>query len=316
MKCFYHSADLDGHCSGAIVKHFFPNTEMIGYNYGQPFPMAEISKSDLVYIVDVSLPMDQMFELRERCGRLNWIDHHISAIKEHNARCGENPIRGLRRTDRAACELVWEFLHDVKQMPEAVRLLGIYDSWRFTAEQEREIKEFQYGFRTFRDTRPEVADLFWEKFLDAEDDSFVEDIKRCGKTIFAYQLIQNEKSCRSCAFETELGISNIEQGTPNSELKTLKCIAINSNLMNSDVFKSVWDPAKYDAMLCFYWSNKGFWRVSIYSTRPEIDCSVYAKSYGGGGHKGAAGFQCSELPFALGKIADRADVSGGSKGGE
>ena len=28
--CFYHSADLDGVCSGALVKHFVPDVELVG----------------------------------------------------------------------------------------------------------------------------------------------------------------------------------------------------------------------------------------------------------------------------------------------
>lgn len=38
MKCFYHSSDLDGHCSGVIIKQKYPKCEMIGINYGQDFP--------------------------------------------------------------------------------------------------------------------------------------------------------------------------------------------------------------------------------------------------------------------------------------
>jgi nanoRNase/pAp phosphatase (c-di-AMP/oligoRNAs hydrolase) len=41
------------------------------------------------------------------------------------------------------------------------------------------------------------------------------------------------------------------------------------------------------------------WNVSLYSTKPEIDCGEIAKSFGGGGHKGAAGFQGKELPFKI-----------------
>ena len=41
------------------------------------------------------------------------------------------------------------------------------------------------------------------------------------------------------------------------------------------------------------------WTVSIYSTNKNIDCSELAKKYGGGGHKGAAGFQCENLPFSI-----------------
>jgi nanoRNase/pAp phosphatase (c-di-AMP/oligoRNAs hydrolase) len=35
--------------------------------------------------------------------------------------------------------------------------------------------------------------------------------------------------------------------------------------------------------------------VSLYSK--TVDVSEIAKKYGGGGHKGAAGFQCKKLPF-------------------
>lgn len=37
MYCFYHSKDLDGKCSGAIVKYKFPDCNMIGIDYGDKF---------------------------------------------------------------------------------------------------------------------------------------------------------------------------------------------------------------------------------------------------------------------------------------
>jgi nanoRNase/pAp phosphatase (c-di-AMP/oligoRNAs hydrolase) len=37
--------------------------------------------------------------------------------------------------------------------------------------------------------------------------------------------------------------------------------------------------------------------VSMYSEKPEVDCSVVCKKHGGGGHKGASGFTCKTLPF-------------------
>ena len=70
MKCFYHSADLDGHCSAAIVKAVCPECELIGINYGDAFPWdlfveAEERKSgsiilpakepETVYMVDFCL---------------------------------------------------------------------------------------------------------------------------------------------------------------------------------------------------------------------------------------------------------------------
>jgi nanoRNase/pAp phosphatase (c-di-AMP/oligoRNAs hydrolase) len=69
-------------------------------------------------------------------------------------------------------------------------------------------------------------------------------------------------------------------------------------MTNSQTFDSVWDPEKYDAMLTFGW-RRGQWTVSLYSVKQDVDVSEVAVKHGGGGHKGAAGFQCTELPFRL-----------------
>lgn len=307
MKCFYHSADLDGHCSGAIVKRANPECEMIGYNYGQEFPWDTIRPDEEVYMVDVSLPMDEMFALNEQCKNLIWIDHHISAINDHAEKAAKAGVElfGLRDTSEAACELVWRWFWPEKQMPHAVRFLGIYDSWRFSKMDEDVIKAFQYGMRMEKETRPEHAMDFWNELFCDGIGSKCEEIGTRGSLLWEYQLVQNEKTCRACAFETVLEYPINLDAAESTRKPALKCIAVNSNLMNSDVFRSAYDPEQHDAMLCFYRSKRGFWRCSIYSDRPDVDCSVYAKSYGGGGHKGAAGFQCNELPFALNAAAGK-----------
>ena len=67
-KCFYHSADFDGHCSGAIIKKKFDDVEMIGINYGDEFPWSDIKPDETVYMVDFSLqPFDLMIKLNKLC---------------------------------------------------------------------------------------------------------------------------------------------------------------------------------------------------------------------------------------------------------
>ena len=53
-----------------------------------------------------------------------------------------------------------------------------------------------------------------------------------------------------------------------------------------------------DALMGFFFNGKQ-WTVSLYHSqhRTDIDLSEIAKKYGGGGHRGACGFQCSKLPF-------------------
>ena len=41
------------------------------------------------------------------------------------------------------------------------------------------------------------------------------------------------------------------------------------------------------------------WSISLYTTRKDIDVGAVARNQGGGGHKGAAGFQLKQLPPEL-----------------
>lgn len=83
MICIYHNKDLDGYCSGAIVKLKYPDCKMIGYDYGQPLEL-DITGEPII-MVDVSVPMTTMKKLSQLSNhQLTWIDHHASAIKDYN----------------------------------------------------------------------------------------------------------------------------------------------------------------------------------------------------------------------------------------
>ena len=155
--CIYHSLDLDGWMSAAIVKHWWirvqnssfiqgitnknyytnPNTgedniEFIGYNYGQPIP--DLSEYYKVIMCDISFPNEIMEEIELNCAtdEFIWIDHHKSAIESVNTDIIINikdddirHINGLRDTKYAACELTWKYFFPNEPMPEIVRLLVI-----------------------------------------------------------------------------------------------------------------------------------------------------------------------------------------------
>jgi len=274
MKCFYHSADLDGHCSGAIVKYARTECELVGINYGDEFPWDTIIKNETVFMVDFALqPFSDMVRLEKMCN-LIWIDHHKSAIDEAY-KVGFLAKEQSLEIGKGACELVWKFL-SIHPVPTFVKLLAEYDVWNHS---DPRTLSFQFGMRLL-DTDPNNQYL-WESLFDVE---MVHRITEDGGTILSYTKQENEKYITACGFDTELD--------------GLRCIAINKMLTNSQVFDSVWDTQKYDAMLTFGF-RKGKWTVSLYSDKDDIDVSIIAKNRGGGGHKGASGFQCSELPFKL-----------------
>jgi len=272
--CFYHRRDLDGKCSGAIVNSKFANLQLIGIDYGDEFPWNIIKQDDLAYMVDFSLPSEDMATLNSRCN-LVWIDHHISAIKDS----GSLGIAGLQIDGKAGCELTWEFLFPDQPMPEAVRLLGRYDVWDHT---DPDTLIFQIGCKMY-DLEP--ASGLWFKLFANDKDSLAQILME-GELLNRYQALQNTDMCKSNSFEVRF--------------EGLNCIAMNGGL-GLQIFDSVWCD-KYDMMITFS-TNGEQWRVSLYQTgRENVDCSVIAKKYGGGGHKGAAGFQCKELPFSIVEI--------------
>lgn len=293
MICIYHSKDLDGYCSGAIVKRKYPDAKLVGYDYGQPFPLTdeEISGQDIV-MIDVSLPMAEMFKLSDKCKSLTWIDHHISAIKEFRAYVDGGTkigISAILEDGIAACEGGWKYFFPDEPMPTAVWLLGIYDTWRNKSEifdWDTKVMPFQYGMRMIcssAETFPQ--DLFSnEQNIDISyADAYCSKITESGKLILSYQKTQNERACKM-SFETEF--------------EGLKAICLNNGGANSQVFESVYDESKHDVMIPFVFTGK-HWTFSLYTTKNEVDCSIIAKSMGGGGHKKAAGFQLSELPEAF-----------------
>ena len=108
--------------------------------------------------------------------------------------------------------------------------------------------------------------------------------------ILEYQSEQDARRAKTLSFETTL------VGHPQ-----YRVIAVNAGPTNSKIFDTVWDEDKYDIMMPFFWYPKvNAFKVSLYTVKTDtVNCGAIAKSYGGGGHVGAAGFQCTELPFEL-----------------
>ena len=275
MKIFYHSADLDGACSGAIVKHRFSEATLHPINYGDPFPWENIVPGEGVWLVDFCLETREDMERLNEISNLIWIDHHKTSV-EAMERHGWN-FAGEVLIGQAGCELTWSYLHPEEDVPEAVRLLGRYDVWDHS---DPNTLNFQYGMKQIPDTKPDNQELWSALFTD----SGLLTVKICdnGAAILAYETRRNERYAKSTAFV--------------ADFEGLRAICINRGNTNSLVFKSVYDPAKHDLMIAFV-KRPGKWTVSLYSDKPEVDCSALALARGGGGHHGAAGFQCQELPF-------------------
>lgn len=264
MKCFYHKSDLDGHCSGAIVRRSFPEVELIGVDYKDTVDRESIDHGETVFIVDFSFSAEDMEWLHKNAD-LVWCDHHKSAIEK----CAHiEGIAGIREIGMAGCELTWVHLNPEKEIPLSVHLLGRYDVWDHV---DGRVLPFQYGMRDQSETLPDS--VIWPMIL--EDENRVVDILTHGEIILEYQSKQDARYAKGMAYE--------------ANFHGYRAIVMNKPYSNSKVFDSVYDPAKHDIMILFG-VKPGDFKYSLFCDKDEIDVSAIAVQYGGGGHKGAAGF--------------------------
>lgn len=270
MKCFFHRSDLDGHCSGAIIKIKYPECEMIGVDYDDTLEslglVGHFQTGEKIFIVDFSFGGSDMDYLNSHFD-LHWIDHHKSAIEKY-ASLGN--IKGIREIGKAGCELTWEYLHPDQSIPDAAYYLGRYDVWD---HENGNTLPFQYGMRNISDTQP--GSEIWNQLLQLQDHVLFLKILNEGKVILTYQRKQDEIHAKEMTFEVTF--------------EGLRAIALNKIFCDSKVFDSVYDPEKHDIMILFGMKGR-FWKYSLYSTKPEVNVSKLAVKYSGGGNAGAAGF--------------------------
>jgi oligoribonuclease NrnB/cAMP/cGMP phosphodiesterase (DHH superfamily) len=277
---------------------------MYPINYGDEFPWNEIKEEDEIYMVDFCLqPFDKMSDLiyyKNYNVKLHWIDHHSSAIEEYNKYISEInsylSISTSLNTQKAACELTWEYLFPDNPVPSAIKLLSLYDSWTYQGhELELMVLPFQIRMRLDNlDPKNEKSFDIWKKLFKYyfTDDSYtILSLVGEGNLILRYDDEQKRRYVNTYGFETNLSIES------NINVQNFKAIAVNLGHTNSKIFDSVWNENKYDLMITFVRRSDCKWNVSLYSTKPNINCGSIAKYFNGGGHKGAAGFQCDELPF-------------------
>ena len=289
----HHSADFDGLFCREIARKFLPDAELIGWDYGDakiPFP-----KEGQVYVLDLSPDcFDRMPDITELT-RLIWIDHHKSAIEKW-----PSEIAGYRIDGVAACRLAWQwfafnlrasalwcgpekqsFVARIVSEPLAVQLAGEYDIWD---KRNPDAETFQFGLRA---PNGGLTQEHWTELLDGDFDDgndLVDVLLEKGALLQNYQQ-QTDAGVMGRSFQLFF--------------EGLKFLALNTARCNSLTFaaKDVPDTG-HDALLGFYWNGEA-WTVSLYHARHrmDLDLSVIAVKYGGGGHRGACGFRATKLPF-------------------
>lgn len=283
MLCIYHIADHDGKGSAAVVRSKFPAAEFFGYDYGMEIPKDLIAQHHEIILCDISFPMDYMFELN-RTKDFTWIDHHVSAIRGYEEfweNHKEKQIKGLRRNGTAAIILTWEYFYPQKEIPQAIKYIGLNDVFDL---RDKNVRPFEFAVQALGANNPE--DKIWQQMINNDID--IGEMVEKGKTILSWIRARNYRLVRSISFE--------------SRYNDYKCICANIPQGGSDFYDSLDNIEEYDVRVNFYMNRQHSWSVSFYTEKDNVDVSEIAAAFGGGGHKKAAGASgLSELPEFLKK---------------
>lgn len=273
--CLYHD-DPDGCCAAAIVRRAL-GTEVVLHplEIGDPIPWGRIETSHQVVLVDYSLALEDMQRLR--AGRaLVWVDHHKTSL----ARLAEAmaAVPGERSLEAAACVLTWQTFFPDEPVPQAVTLIGDRDIWRMAHAETRAFSEGLFQ----EDISPE-NDRLWKPLLDG-DQAFGWQLIEQGQVLYAARL----KSIRDVV--GHYGFETMFEGH--------KTLVVNHR-GNGDMGEHI-RQIGYELAYCYVEvvrDGRLQTVVTLYSD--QIDVSEIARKFGGGGHRGAAGFQFirSDRPF-------------------
>lgn len=297
MKVFYHN-DNDGKAAafwihlhvGLDASDYNKNrTNFFEINYDKKFPLEIIQRDEPVWIVDFSIQPDEMQELLKITPNVIWIDHHKTAIEKYKD--FNQKIYGLRYDGLAGCMLTYIFVDEMtgrgerfknpdafnpsmaEKAPYFLKLIADRDVWKF--EYGDAAKFFHLATQTL-DLSPSSKD--WHKIMDSEYEYNLDDLITQG------ELIEKYRNATAKEYRKQFAYSFDWEG--------FKCLAMNRSC-SSEYFGE--DINNYDLVIPHVFNGKK-WIVSLYTVK-DIDASIIAKKYGGGGHKKACGFTCDKLPW-------------------
>lgn len=272
VLCYYHE-DLDGICSAAIVvKRYGANdVKCIPVQYNRnTWDKEDVDQAESVYVVDFTF--SDMEELVKVAGtKLRWIDHHKTAMEQHNELWNSLEVYGNRDLDRSGCGLTWWYCIDTT-IPLAVRFVEDRDLWRFVHD---ETKAFCAGLNILTDS---PYDDIWSDLLDHEDGwDYPENVIQFGEA-----LLKSQGRRIKTLFDN--GTDIIFHG-----YKARMC---NTTSYISELGEYICSLPDYDIAVMWQAIND---KIIVSLRSNTVDCSVIAQKYGGGGHIGAAGFSFGDM---------------------
>ncbi len=224
-----------------------------------------------VYIVDFSYAPEVMVQICERAAQVVWIDHHKSAIEAMEGIKPDNMAKFVS-TERSGAYLTHQWLWPQSSPIDLVKLVDDRDRWVFKDPRSK-------PFHASLFSRPyKIGE--WNKIACSCDEMVVE-----GEAI----LRKHWKGIREL-----LDVMTVMRDVAGFEVPTAN-LPYTSASDACDELLARHPEAPFAA--CWFLRKDGKRVFSLRSRNgSDVDVSTIAKTFGGGGHKHAAGFAVVEWP--------------------
>lgn len=319
MKVFHHD-DMDGRSSAAIVaaSKRLQFLREIADNYGE-LSLADtdrqllreyetksifiecdyasrridpscVSEGEVVFIVDYSFSEKTVSVLEEICRKassVTWIDHHLTSKKliETKDMSYLDNLKMVIDMSKSGAALCWDYLFGTTE-PLFVQHVSDYDCWKYElGDNTTYMKlgiDMQYNTPDSELYKKLICDAFLEQGYDLGYNIPIENTYTIFSLIREGQVAKKYIDCENRSYFKHYSFVSDVFGMP--------CICVNRKT-NSWVFGNAYHEYP---LCCVFAYNGDVWSYSLYSSNGEVDCSEIAARYGGGGHKGAAGFSTKE----------------------
>jgi hypothetical protein len=287
--CVYHAHCDDGFGAAWAIWNRWPECRFVPGFYGKPVDFGDVAGKNVLY-VDFSEKRPAIEMLARATKSIVIIDHHKTAEAELEpfkvtrgtlwfdpssigeafytmAELDRPPILAWFDMDQSGAVMAWKFAQPGRNVPEFLRYIEDRDLWRFTRGDAT--RQFSAALKCYDQT----FDV-WDKLADLGETAKL--VQEGAGILRAHRA--NLKNILNDSYHTQIAGHVV----PVVNIHGLFASDIGNLLL-----------AKYpDAPFSATWScdGSGIVKYSLRSEDSRMDVSAIAASFGGGGHRNAAGF--------------------------
>lgn len=287
----YHANCTDGFGAAfAAWLKLGDSAEYLPMEYGKNFLTTYVGGTidREIYILDFSLPREQMEWLFQHAKRVVWLDHHKTAFEmwcggyrkgdsfQAIPLGGADPLKHYIVLDDnfSGAYLAWEYFHPGTEVPMLIQHIDDRDRWQFKLEGSKELHAALRSHEPWTFEQWEAHFLVGGIRFDALKDEGATILRAHNQNVQAAL-----KQARSCILDVSIdGYRTYPVGLACNAPSFLASDLGHELANKSGTFGLVWSMAGDGQIHCSLRSNG------------DYDVSAIAKAFGGGGHRNAAGF--------------------------